>query len=106
MSRRLLNNLGASKPLPPPTTSNPLELVMAKPRPVQHYIPNEPIFLTKEQWDFICNKTNDATTPFTVEITVIDKEDKQVDAAVGVEEMKQEVVEQEYIPKRVRKSKK
>jgi hypothetical protein len=89
---------------------NPLDLVMNRPKPVTNYQPNEPIFLTAEQWAMVCDKTRDATTPFTVTITVTDnKEDTLIgdvrDLVIddGVEEQKEEP---EYVPKRVRKNKK
>jgi hypothetical protein len=101
MSRRLLNtdDLGAS------SSSllsgvNPMDIVKPKPVIPQHYVPNEPIFLTKEQWDFVCSKTHDATVPFKVEVTVIDKSEEDE----GVEEEKEQ--EDRYVPKRTRKSKK
>lgn len=111
MSRRLLNmnNLGASS-AKLPSVENPLELVMNKPKPVTTYVPNEPIILTKEQWELVCSKTHDATLPFSVTITIKDKEDDTLandmkDLAIEnvVEEDKNE---EPYVPKRVRKIKK
>lgn len=104
MSRRLLNmntNLGSSSASL--QVENPMELVKPKPVPVQNFIPNEPIILTKDEWEAVCSKTKDASVPFTVQITVINKEEEQ-DDKINVEEV--EHVEEVYQPKRVRKSKK
>lgn len=99
MSRRLLNmnNLGVSSSNI--VLENPMEIIKPKPVPVSNYIPNEPIIFTKEQWEAICDKTHDASIPFTVSITVMDKKEEHVD----VEEVKEE--EPEYVPKK-RRSKK
>ena len=100
MSRRLLNEtLGDINQDLPQVAENPLDLVLPKPKPVQNFIPNEPIFLTKTQWDFICSKTVDVSTPFSVEVTVMD--DRKQDEEVKEEEVKEE--EETYIPKRGRK---
>lgn len=98
MSRRSLNNnhLGASSSNI--VLENPMEMIKPKPIPVQNYIPNEPIILTKEQWQTICDRTHDASLPFTVSITVMDKEEEEQE---GVEEIQ----EPEYVPKK-RRSKK
>lgn len=98
MSRRSLNNnhLGASASNI--VLENPMEMIKPKPITVSNYIPNEPIILTKEQWQTICDRTHDASLPFTVSITVIDKEEEEQE---GVE-----VKESEYVPKRTKKSKK
>lgn len=111
MSRRLLNmnNLGGSS-LNLSSVESPLEIVMNKPKPVTNYQPNEPIILTKEQWDLVCSKTHDASLPFTVTITVQDKEDDTLvgsvkDLAIG-DGVVEEKDEEPYIPKRVRKNKK
>ena len=102
MSRRLLNknNLGVSSPNI--VLENPMEIVKPKPVPVQNYVPNEPIIFTKEQWEAICEKTYDASIPFTVSITVVDKQEEDQE---GVEEVKEEIQEPEYVPKK-RRSKK
>lgn len=107
MSRRMLNtNLGNSKPDPVPVIENPFDLVMNTPKPVQKYVPKEPIFLTKEMWDQVCSQTHDASTPFTVTITVKDNEDN--DTVVG--DMDNLVIDEKedepYVPKRTRKTKK
>ena len=101
MSRRLLNydDLGVSSSALP-IVENPIELLKPKPVPVQNYVPQEPIILSKEQWDFICSRTHDATAPFTVTVTVVDKKEEEDE---GVEEQKDE---EPYVPKRGRKSKK
>lgn len=101
MSRRLLNlnDLGVSSPNYP--VENPMEMVKPKPVPVSNYIPNEPIVLTKQQWEFVCSKTHDASLPFTVQVTVMDKNEEDEDE--GLEEVKEE---EQYIPKRTKKSKK
>lgn len=105
MSRRMLNtNLGVSKPPSLPVIENVFDMVMDKPKPVQKLIPNEPIFLTKEQWEMICNKTHDVSTPFTVEITVTDNTPQ--DEEEGAEEAKEEVDETPYVPKKTRRTKK
>ena len=97
MSRRLLN---LEKPkMTLPEIGNPMELVKPRPVVVQTIIPNEPVFLSKEQWDAICSKTHDVATPFKIEVTVIDKTEEEEDE---VEEVKEEV----YVPKKTRKSKK
>lgn len=105
MSRRLLNknNLGTSSSSLP--VENPMELIKPKPIVPHTFIPNEPIILTKEQWEAVCERTYDATIPFKVEVTVIEKIEQQraeVEEVNEEEEMKEEV----YVPKRVRKSKK
>lgn len=107
MSRRLLNmntNLGSSTASLP--VDNPMELVKPKPVVVQNFVPNEPIILTKEQWEAVCSKTKDASVPFTVQITVINTEEEEPehDDKINFEEV--EKIEEVYIPKRVRKSKK
>lgn len=107
MSRRLLNNsnLGvSSKSLP---VENVFEMVKSTPVPVRTYTPATPIFLTQEQWDAICDKTQDATAPFKVEITVIDKSQHnsaEKDDGIHLDELKEEL--EPYVPKRVRKNKK
>jgi len=110
MSRRTLNIQHLAIPAPPPSAENILETVMVKPKPVQHFVPDEPIFLTKEQWDMLCTKTYDATTPFTVTVTV---DDKISDTLVGdVKDLAVDDVDESrekdapYIPKRIRKNKK
>ena len=107
MSRRLLNknNLGNSTPSLP--VENPIELIMNKPKPVLNYVPNEPIILTKEQWEVVCSKTHDATVPFTVTITVKDNEnDTLVDSVKDLAIDNEEKEEENYVPKRIRKNKK
>lgn len=101
--RRLLNTLGDNNE--DMLSQNPMELVMPRPKVVQNFIPNEPIFLTKAQWDFICSKTVDVSTPFKVEVTVTDnqKQDEEVKEEVKEEEVKEE--EGAYIPKRGRTKK-
>lgn len=99
MSRRLLN-LEKAKVAPAELT-NPMELVKPRPVAVQNFIPNEPVFLTKDQWDMVYAKTYDATAPFKVEVTVIDDKKEEED---GVEEVKEE--ETPYIPRKTRKTKK
>lgn len=103
MSRRIamLNSLGNSS-ANLPSVENPMELVKPKPIVVQKFVPNEPIFLTADEWNAICDKTKDASLPFTVEITVLEKE-KQDDSPA---EEEKEVQGEVYVPKRVRKSKK
>ena len=96
MSRRCLN-LEKLKPALP-EIGNPMDLVKPKPVAVQTFIPNEPVFLTKEQWDAICFKTHDVATPFKVEVTVTDDKKDEEDVAGKDEEA--------YIPKKTRKSKK
>lgn len=102
MSRRLLNHndLGASSSNLP--VQNPFEIVKPKPVPVHTFVPSTPIFLSADEWNAICDKTRDATIPFKVEVTVIDNKDEEEDDKINVEE----VVEEVYVPKRVRKSKK
>lgn len=101
MSRRLLNmnDLGISPPSIP--VENPIEMIKPKPVPVHHFIPNEPIILTKEQWEFVCSKTHDATIPFKVEVTVIEK--PELNEAEENEENKEE---EPYVPKKTRRTKK
>lgn len=99
MSRRCLN-LGNNKTVPV-EIGNPMDLVKPKPVVVQTITPNEPVFLTRDQWDAICCKTHDVATPFKVEITVIENKEEDDE---GAEEVKEE--ETPYIPKRTRKSKK
>ena len=113
MSRRLLNHndLGVSSSSLP--VENPIELVMNKPKPVQNYVPSEPIILTKEQWQFVCNKTHDASIPFKVEVTVTDTTHEGIfpqgnttneeEDEEGVDQVKDE---ETYVPKRTRKSRK
>jgi len=96
MSRRCLN-LEKPKHVLPEIVGNPMELVKPKPVVVQTIVPNEPVFLTKDQWDAICFKTHDVATPFKIEVTVI--ENKEEDE----EEVKEEEV---YVPKKTRKTKK
>jgi hypothetical protein len=82
---------------------------MNKPKPVTTLVPNEPIILTKDQWDLVVSKTYDASIPFKVEITVMDKENDTIVGDVsnlaieeGVDESKEE---EPYVPRKVRKSK-
>ena len=102
MSRRLLNinDLGDSTNFSP--VENIFEIIKPKPVPMSNYIPNEPIILTAEQWKMVCDKTHDATLPFTVQITVMDKQEEDQD---GLEETKGDIQEPEYVPKK-RRSKK
>ena len=104
MSRRLLNMNNLGVPPAPSPVENPMEIFKPKPIPVHNFIPNEPIILTKEEWEAVCSKTHDATIPFKVEITVIEKpEQNAVEVEEeGVEENKEEEV---YVPKK-RRSKK
>jgi len=96
-----MNNLGVSS-ANLSSAENPMEIVKPKPIIVQKFVPNEPIFLSAEQWNAVCDKTKDASLPFTVEITVTNKE-KEDDNAV--EEEKEEIQEEVYVPRK-RKTKK
>lgn len=100
MSRRLLNHndLGVSSNNLP--VENVMEMVKPKPVQVSNYIPNEPIILTAEQWAMICDKTHDASAPFTVTVTVLEKKEEEEE---GAEEVKEE---EPYVPKRGRKARK
>jgi hypothetical protein len=95
------HNLGVSIP-PPPPVENVFEIVKPKPDPVHSFVPNTPIFLTTEQWNAICDQTKDATIPFKVEVTIINKEEGDQ----GEEEQKEENDETPYVPKKPRKNKK
>ena len=100
MSRRCLN-ISLEKPKHVlPEIGNPMDLVKPKPVVVQTFIPNEPVFLTRDQWDAICYKTHDVATPFKIEVTVIENKEEDDD---GTEEVKEEEI---YVPKKTRKSKK
>lgn len=104
MSRRLLNNKNLGVSFQSRPVENPFEMVKPTPIPVHTFVPSTPIFLTAEQWNSICDKTHDATTPFRVEVTVIDKTEEAVEEdGIGVEEVKDD---EPYVPKRGRKSKK
>lgn len=106
MSRRLLNMNNLGVPPAPSPVENPMEIFKPKPIPVHSFIPNEPIILTKEQWEAVCSKTRDATIPYKVEITIIEKPEQkgdEVEEEEGVEENKDE--ETPYLPKK-RRSKK
>jgi len=106
MSRRLLNMNNLGVPPTPAPVEKPLDLVMNRPKPMQNYVPNEPIILTKEMWEQVCSQTYDASTPFTVTITVKDDEVNDTVVAdmdnLGIDEKEEEP----YVPKRTRKSKK
>ena len=98
MSRRCLN-LSNNKTVPV-EIGNPMDLVKPKPVVVQTITPNEPVFLTRDQWDAICSKTHDVATPFKIEVTVIENKEEDDE---GAEEVKEE---ETYVPKKTRKSKK
>lgn len=105
MSRRfaMLNSLGnQSSSANLPSVENPMELVKPKPIVVSNYVPQEPIILSAEEWNLVCSKTKDASLPFTVQITVMEKEKEDNSPAEEEKEVQGEV----YVPKRMRKYKK
>jgi hypothetical protein len=107
MSRRLLNNSNLGMPAPTLPVENVFEMVKPTPIPVRTYTPSTPIFLTQEQWNAICDKTQDATVPFSVTVTVVDKSQHnsaEKDDEINLDELKEGL--EPYVPKKTRKTKK